>query len=208
MALMTFLYLQFYKETFQSRGDASLSRKIVELLQQAGISARTLGKDELRGKDGRGFMGYGIDHGVFVPFKVMFGDSMDIPVVQVSIDGSLSPEKNWALGRALSALRSERILLCAGGLTVHDIEDLTAMREETANARVRSFNQAVTDAVLAPPASLRSSLTALVQHPNFREAHPTDEHFIPIYIAAGAGTDGAARIISSQYGMHTIAFGV
>lgn len=50
-------------------------------------------------------MGPGLDHGVFVPFKLMFGDSVDVPVVQVSIDGSLSPEKNWALGKALNALR-------------------------------------------------------------------------------------------------------
>ena len=61
---------------------------------------------EARGQDGRGFSGPGLDHGVFVPFKLMFGeDFMDVPVVQVSIDSSLSPEKNWAVGKAVEALR-------------------------------------------------------------------------------------------------------
>jgi aromatic ring-opening dioxygenase catalytic subunit (LigB family) len=50
-------------------------------------------------------MGPGLDHGVFVPFKHMFGDSTDIPVVQVSLDGSLDPAKEWALGQAVSSLR-------------------------------------------------------------------------------------------------------
>jgi aromatic ring-opening dioxygenase catalytic subunit (LigB family) len=50
-------------------------------------------------------MGPGLDHGVFVPFKLMFGDSADIPVVQVSLDGSLDPAKEWALGQAVSSLR-------------------------------------------------------------------------------------------------------
>jgi aromatic ring-opening dioxygenase catalytic subunit (LigB family) len=50
-------------------------------------------------------MGPGIDHGVFVPFKHMFGDSTDIPVVEVALDGSLDPAKEWALGQAVSSLR-------------------------------------------------------------------------------------------------------
>lgn len=51
-------------------------------------------------------MGPGLDHGVFVPFKFMFGDEFaSVPIVQVSIDGTLSPEKNWTLGKALSSLR-------------------------------------------------------------------------------------------------------
>lgn len=62
-------------------------------------------------------MGPGLDHGVFVPFTVMFGDSVDVPVIQVSIDGSLSPEKNWALGKAVAGLRSEGILILSGGLS-------------------------------------------------------------------------------------------
>ena len=63
-------------------------------------------KDETRGLDGRGFEGPGLDHGVFVPFNLMFGqDFRSVPIVQASIDGSLSPEGNWALGKAITSLR-------------------------------------------------------------------------------------------------------
>jgi aromatic ring-opening dioxygenase catalytic subunit (LigB family) len=52
------------------------------------------------------FIGPGLDHGVFIPFRLMFGEEFtDIPIVQVSIDSSLSTEKNWALGKAMSKLR-------------------------------------------------------------------------------------------------------
>jgi aromatic ring-opening dioxygenase catalytic subunit (LigB family) len=51
-------------------------------------------------------MGPGLDHGVFVPFSLMFGETfMDVPIVEVSIDSSLSPEKNWAVGKAVKQLR-------------------------------------------------------------------------------------------------------
>lgn len=74
---------------------------------QAGYLARTTNKLEPRGDDGRGFSGPGLDHGVFVPFRLMFGEEVsDIPIVEVSFDGSLDPEKNWALGKAVQSLRS------------------------------------------------------------------------------------------------------
>lgn len=53
-------------------------------------------------------MGPGLDHGVFVPFRIMFGeDFTETPIVQVSIDSSLDPKKNWELGQAVASLRYE-----------------------------------------------------------------------------------------------------
>ena len=53
-------------------------------------------------------MGPGLDHGVFVPFRIMFGeDFTEIPIVQVSIDSSLDSTKNWELGKAVASLRYE-----------------------------------------------------------------------------------------------------
>ncbi len=74
--------------------------------RQAGIRARLTPKDEARGRDGRGFQGPGLDHGVFIPFRLMFGeDFRSVPIVEASIDGTLSPERNWSLGKAIAKLR-------------------------------------------------------------------------------------------------------
>lgn len=76
------------------------------VLLKAGQLSRTTKATEPRGHDGRGFMGPGLDHGVYIPFRIMFGEEFtSIPIVQVSIDGSLSPEKNWQVGKAVSQLR-------------------------------------------------------------------------------------------------------
>ena len=48
----------------------------------------------------------------------------------------------------------------------------------------------------------------LPQHPGFRAAHPRAEHFVPLYVAAGAGGDGSARVLAAIYGAPTIAFGL
>ena len=67
----------------------------------------------MRGLDGRGFEGPGLDHGVFVPFNLMFGeDFRSVPIVQASIDGSLTPEDNWALGKAITILRCVECVIC------------------------------------------------------------------------------------------------
>jgi Catalytic LigB subunit of aromatic ring-opening dioxygenase len=143
--------------------------------------ARTVKQHEPRGKDGRGFSGPGLDHGkfnlwrrysikltrfyegVFVPFKLMFGDTFDIPVVQVSIDESLSPEKNWEVGKALDELRckdilwlvgsvyrrpfrSEGILILSGGLIIHTFRDFSAFSENTAKPIYKEWHKAVVDA--------------------------------------------------------------
>ena len=73
---------------------------------QAGHLARTTPKLEPRGMDGRGFSGPGLDHGVFVPFRIMFGEEFtEVPIVEVSMDASLDPQKNWALGEVVEPLR-------------------------------------------------------------------------------------------------------
>lgn len=48
----------------------------------------------------------------------------------------------------------------------------------------------------------------LTRHPGFRVAHPREDHFVPLYIAAGAGSEGNTKTISTLYGMETFAFGI
>jgi len=190
---------ELYQLKFKSRGDSALSRRVVELYKEvrissiiitlnpfqlsskAGQSARTTSIQENRGLDGRGFRGPGLDHGVFVPFRLMFGEEFtDVPIVQVSIDQSMSPEKNWALGKVVSKLRSaavlhvsfcydnadwliyyreEGILILSGGLTAHNLRDTSSFSPITAKPIHKEFDKAILDAVSVPNVRL-----ALVVH--------------------------------------------
>ena len=98
----------------------------------------------------------------------MFGeDFTDIPVVEVSLDGTFDPLKNWAVGQAVNQLRSvlpfqccfptcnliyrdhrdEQILVLSGGLTIHNLRDFSCFAEDTAKPAYLAFNDAILDAV-------------------------------------------------------------
>ncbi|KAG8928476.1 hypothetical protein FRC01_005869 [Tulasnella sp. 417] len=201
-------WVQFYEVTFSSKGDSDVARRVVDLLQKAGISSRLTTSKEPRGRDGRGFNGPGLDHGVFVPFSVMWGNKAPLPIVQVSIDESLRPEREWALGKAVDALRSEGILILSGGLTIHTFQDFSAWTEKTATPEVVAFSKAILDACSQPKESRKAAMEALIRHPGFRRSHPREEHFVPIYVAAGAGEDGDAKVLSGIHGTATVAFGL
>ncbi|KAF8184944.1 Extradiol ring-cleavage dioxygenase, class III enzyme, subunit B [Mycena galopus ATCC 62051] len=199
-----------YELKFKSKGDSTLANRVVELYREAGQQARLSPKTENRGSDGRGFSGPGLDHGVFVPFRIMFGEELvDIPVVQVSIDSSMSPEKNWALGKAVTRLRQEGILVLSGGLTFHNLRDFEAFSPHTAKPANKEFDRAVLEAVVVADAKDRKqAMINLTRHPGFRASHPREDHFIPIYVAAGAGEEGQSKVIADMYGSETVAFGL
>ncbi|KAF8267569.1 Extradiol ring-cleavage dioxygenase class III enzyme subunit B [Lactarius quietus] len=201
---------ELYKLKFSSRGDAALSKRVVQLFQNAGIRARLTTKDETRGLDGRGFEGSGLDLGVFLPFSLMFGeDFRSVPIVQASIEGSLSPEGNWALGKAITSLRKEGILILSGGFTLHNLHNLESFSPEIASLPFRQFNDAVSSAIsVFDPDERKTALVALTQHEGFRSAHPREDHFVPIFVAAGAGEDGGVHVLSGLYGCQAVAFGV
>lgn len=82
------------------------------------MKARATTKLESRGSDGRGFEGPGFDHGVFIPFRIMFGDEFTrIPIIEASIESDLTPESNWKIGEAVKKLR--HVLLCLGSNASH-----------------------------------------------------------------------------------------
>ncbi|CAL1704287.1 unnamed protein product [Somion occarium] len=201
---------ELYQLQFKSRGDSRISQRIVKAFQEAGQLARTTTKLEARGEDGRGFSGPGLDHGVFVPFRLMFGEQfLDIPIVQVSFDGSLDPAKNWAVGQAVEALRREGLLILSGGLTVHNLRDFSCFSEDSARPTYKAFDEAVVKAAAVEDHDARKkALVALTSHEGFRLAHPREDHFVPLYVAGGAGGEGAARVVAAIYGSPTIAFGL
>ena len=67
-------------------------------------------------------MGRGLDHGVFVPFKLMFPNPCPIPIIEVSMDASLDPQKLIELGKALIPLRY--IIFSPTSLTRSEMKEL------------------------------------------------------------------------------------
>lgn len=127
-------------------------------VSQADYLARTTSKLESRGKDGRGFDGPGLDHGVFVPFRIMFGEEfLDVPIVQVSINADMGAKSNWKLGQTVAALRYV-LILCRFNLCL--------MSSNFSERRVSSSYQvaclSTTSATLHP--SRRTPLVTCTSH--------------------------------------------
>ncbi|KAG7086667.1 hypothetical protein E1B28_002607 [Marasmius oreades] len=199
-----------YQLKFKSRGDSTLTKRVVQLFKDAGYLTRTTTKLEPRGEDGRGFPGPGLDHGVFVPFRIMFGEEFtDLPIVQASIDASMSPEGNWKIGKAVAELRKDGILVLAGGLPIHNLRDFSCFHPDTAQPLYHEFHKAIVDAVQIPEdESRKRALMALTAHRGFRLANPREDHFVPLYVAAGAGEQGRVSVLNGLFGMATVAFGL
>ncbi|KAF5324744.1 hypothetical protein D9611_004512 [Ephemerocybe angulata] len=201
---------ELYQLKFKSKGDSKLAQRVVDLYKENGLKARLTDEKEARGEDGRGFEGPGLDHGVFVPFRIMFGEEFtSIPIVQVSIDSSLDPEKNWQAGKAVAKLREEGILVLSGGLTAHNLRDRSSFSPATAKPIHKEFDSALHQAVSVEDAALRKkAMCELPRHPGFRASHPREDHFVPLYVAAGAGEGGEVRTVMNHYGIPTFAFGL
>jgi len=167
-----------YRLTWPAPGEPELAARVVDLLKQAGLPA---GLSASRG----------YDHGVFVPLKVAFPEAR-IPVVTLSLAGSLDPALHLAAGRALAPLRDEGVLIVGSGMSFHNL--LGYFRPETPE-RARAFDAWLTGAVESAAAERDAALTGWRKAPFAAYAHPREEHLIPLLVAAGAGGDASGKRI-------------
>ncbi|KAJ4373836.1 hypothetical protein N0V83_002575 [Neocucurbitaria cava] len=109
------------------------------------------------------------------------------------------PEQHYRLGEALAPLRDEGILIVGAGMAVHNLHDFRAARARgTAGETMPyaySFDDALKNAASSPPEHRKVNMLALLLRCDARSAHPTLEHLMPMYVAAGAaGRDEGERL--------------
>ena len=108
--------------------------------------------------------------------------------------------------------RDEGIVLLSGGLTIHTFKEWNAWDPKTAPQGFMDFEKAVVDSVQNSTSveERNEDMKQLMIHPFFERAHPREEHFVPIYIAAGAGSaEGeGANVLSDIHSAISIAFGL
>ena len=138
----------------------------------------------------------GLDHGAWVPLMLMYPDA-DVPVVQLSLQTPEGTEHHWKLGEALAPLRADGVLIIGSGGATHNLREFFRPLPGQDESYVPKFTAWLEDALH------RGDREALVDYrrraPDARRAHPTEEHFFPLLVAAGAGGK-AARIHSAMTG--------
>ena len=127
----------------------------------------------------------GLDHGAWVPLKIMYPDA-DIPVLQMSLP-TQDPYKLLKLGERLRPLRDEGVLIIGSGFLTHG---LPFLRDFSIDAAAPGWSTEF-DAWAAEALS-RGDVDELAAYkskaPGMPYAHPTVEHYTPLFITLGAAT--------------------
>ena len=164
-----------YRIQYPAMGAPALADQIAGLLRDAGFPVQI---------DGR----HGLDHGVWAPLRRMYPDA-DIPVIALSVNPAQTAEWHYRLGRALAPLRTQGVLVVGSGGFSHNLRALDWQHAQTAPYDwVAAFTDALRERLLAGDMAGALDWTAL---PDAHRNHPTTEHLFPLYVALGAGGDGA-----------------
>ena len=128
----------------------------------------------------------GLDHGAWVPLKVMYPDA-DIPVLQMSMPTS-NPEGLMALGKRLQSLRDQGVLIIGSGFMTHGLPFLRDWRiDATAPSWSADFDSWAAEALANGDVDTLANFKELA--PGMPYAHPTVEHFTPLFVTLGAASN-------------------
>ncbi|PVH88831.1 Extradiol aromatic ring-opening dioxygenase [Cadophora sp. DSE1049] len=167
----------YYKETYPNTGSFPLAQHVIEVLTKHNIAAAGTRR--------------GLDHGVWASFKVAFdptSNPLNVPIVQVSLFASDSPTQHLALGRAVSSLRSEGIVLIMSGMAVHNLRDMRFGTEGEPMWYGPTFDEALREAVEFEGAveERDGMMVETLKRKDARAAHPSFDHLLPVHVGAGA----------------------
>src|SRR5439155_17946323 len=163
-----------YRLRYPAPGAPEVAQRAQALLKNAGIGASIDGSR-------------GLDHGAWSPLLYAYPEA-DVPVVQISVQPALGPRHHLNVGRMLRPLTEESILIVGSGHMTHNLRDWArgAGRPEP---YAREFAEWVKERLES------RDFEALVEYrsrsPHGARAHPTDEHFLPLFFALGAAPDKA-----------------
>ena len=165
---------RFYEVTYPAPGAPDLADRIEAMLPDREHVTRTR---------------RGLDHGAYVPLTVMYPDA-DVPVLQMSLP-TLEPGRLLELGRRLAPLRDEGVLIVGSGFTTHGLPFLTREHWRNPDAAApgwsREFDAWANDALSRGDVEELAAFRD--RAPGMPYAHPTIEHFAPMFVALGATDD-------------------
>jgi|SRR5438105_3971273 len=161
-----------YKIRYTAPGAPQIASRAQALLKRAGFTAAIDGAR-------------GLDHGAWAPLLYMYPDA-DVPVVQISLQPELGTRHHLALGRALRPLEEDNVLVIGSGHMTHNLRDW-ARGQGKPEPYAREFADWVRERLETHDADTLADYRT--RSPHGVRAHPSDEHFLPLFIALGAARE-------------------
>lgn len=172
-----------YQLQYPAKGAPEIAGQIQQQLQQLGVN---VGLDTQRG----------LDHGAWVPLQYLFPDAQ-IPVIELSIPWPMDAQKAVEFGLTLKSLRDNGILIIASGSMTHNLYDVGYDDAIEANY-IKPFVNWVGEVIKNHDLNALANYRTLA--PYAQQAHPTDEHFLPLIIAL-ASSDATDQITELDAGI-------
>lgn len=163
---------ELYELQYGAPGAGSVAQTIQAVLVESGFKAAL---NHSRGRD----------HGAWVPMIHLLPDEK-LPVLQLSLDANLDTAELFRLGETLKALREKGIAVIASGSLTHNLYEIQHLGAKPADY-VERFTRWVREQVEAREVQALSAPHLL--NDDFKRAHPTAEHYLPLLIAMGASDE-------------------
>jgi aromatic ring-opening dioxygenase catalytic subunit (LigB family) len=185
-----------YQVAYPASGDPGLARRVHGLLKAGGIESRL--------DDHRGF-----DHGLFVPLKIMYPEA-NIPAIQLSLLSSLDPAQHIRIGKALSALRTENVLVIGSGFSFHNMHAFFSSPPGAPDPKNDAFQQWLLETCTRediPQEERERALIGWESAPFARYCHPREEHLLSLHVCCGlAGSPARVVFDGTVLGKRALGF--
>ena len=159
---------ELYALQYPVQGSPDLASEATALLKMSGLDC------EIN-------VSRGLDHGAWVPLMHLFPNA-NVPAFQVSLPLTATPQSAYALGQALAPLKAKGVLILGTGGITHNLGHF--MRHDVDLSYVAQFGDWVRKAIMENRVEDLLNYRRLA--PNALQAHPTDEHFLPLFVALGS----------------------
>lgn len=178
-----------YEIQYEAKGDAALAQTVTRLFTDAGLPAQLTPQG-------------GLDHGIWTVLMHMY-PQVDVPVVPVSLTPHMRPADKLAMGRALRSLAHQGVMVIGSGSLTHNLQRFFG-RPVPVDAPEESDCAAFRAWVMEHSTS--ADWPALLDYrskaPYAREMHPTDEHWLSFYFAAGAAASDEEQAPAQALRLH------
>ncbi len=164
---------------YDAPGAPALAERVQALLKAAGLPSHVLPEG-------------GLDHGIWTPLRYTFPEA-DIPVLPLAWPPMWTPAQLFALGQALAPLAAEGVWIMGSGSITHNLRRVFANGraniDQPATPESTAFRQWFVEKTAA--GDWPALLDYRAQAPFAAVMHPTDEHLLPFFVAAGAAAGQA-----------------
>ena len=174
-------FLQALFDTqYPAPGDPTLAARVADLLAPTPVR---LAHD------------WGLDHGTWSVLIQMY-PAADIPVVQLSLDRTLTPAQQLEIGARLAPLRDEGVLIVGSGDIVHNLRAADFRKPDAVDWAVR-FNEEVKRLILAGDHLALAACDDLGEDAAL--SINSAEHYLPLlYVLGASGKDEPIRFFNDD----------